>query len=70
MREFLGRWMPIDASAHGAGLDQMNALVHWLMALLFVGWSIYFIYVLFRYRAGRTPQASYEGSTSKWSTYV
>jgi cytochrome c oxidase subunit 2 len=70
MTEFLAQWMPIDASAHGAELDQMNALVHWLMALLFVGWGIYFIYVLFRYRAGRNPKASYQGATSKFSTYV
>jgi len=70
MREFLGRWMPIDASAHGAGLDQMNALVHWLMALLFVGWSIYFIYVLFRFRAGAHPEASYEGAESHFSSYI
>ena len=40
MKDFLARWMPIDASTHGAQLDSMNALVHWLMALLFVGWGL------------------------------
>ncbi len=70
MKEFLDRWMPIDASAHGPALDQMNALVHWLMALLFVGWGIYFIWVLFRYRAGRNPKASYEGAKKGVSTWV
>lgn len=70
MKDFLGRWMPLDASAHGESLDQMNALVHWLMALLFVGWGIYFIWVLFRYRAGRNANASYEGAKSHLSTYV
>ena len=34
----------------------MNALVHWLMAVLFVGWGLYFIFVLFRFRAGSNPQ--------------
>lgn len=70
MKDFLGRWMPIDASAHGPALDEMNALVHWLMALLFIGWGIYFIWVLFRYRARRNPQASYEGVKSHVSTWV
>ncbi len=70
MQEFLARWMPIDASAHGPELDHMNALVHWLMAALFVGWALYFIYVLFRFRAGRNPKASYEGTKSHFSTWV
>ncbi len=70
MTEFLQRWMPIDGSAHGAELDYMNGLVHWLMAVLFVGWAIYFVYVLFRFRAGRNPKASYHGAKSHVSSYV
>ena len=70
MKNFLARFMPIDASTHGAELDSMNALVHWLMAALFIGWGIYFIYVLFRFRAGRNPKASYEGSKSHVSTWL
>ncbi len=70
MKDFLARWMPIDASSHGQELDQMNALVHWLMLLLFVGWGIYFVWVLFRYRAGRNPKASYEGATSSATTWI
>lgn len=70
MQNFLNRWMPIDASAHGHEVDQLISLTHWLMAVLFVGWGIYFIYVLFRFRAGKNPKASYEGSTSHFSTYI
>lgn len=70
MKDFLARWMPIDASTHGAQLDSMNALVHWLMAVLFVGWGLYFIYVLFRFRSGRNPEASYEGTKSHYSTWI
>ena len=70
MKDFLARWMPIDASAHGAQLDSMNALVHWLMALLFVGWGIYFIVVLFKFRSGKNPEASYEGTKSHVSTWL
>ena len=70
MESFLAKYMPIDISAHGAELDRMNALVHWLMAILFVGWGLYFVYVLFRFRAGRNPEAIYEGTKSHFNTYV
>jgi len=70
MQAFLARWMPIDASAHGAQLDALSAWVHWLMAALFVGWTIYFLYVLFRFRAGANPEASYEGAESHFSSYI
>ena len=70
MKEFLFRWMPVDASAHGQEVDQLIVLVHWLMAILFVGWGLYFIYVLFRFSSRRNPRASYGGATSHLSTYV
>lgn len=70
MTEFLGRWMPVNAAEHGPALDQMSALVHWLMAVLFVGWGLYFIFVLFRFRAGRNDKASYAGSKSHVSTWL
>ena len=70
MTEFLARWMPVDASAHGARLDFWNGMIHWLMAILFVGWGIYFVVVLLRFRAGRNPKASHEGAKSHISTYA
>ena len=70
MTEFLQRWMPVDGSAHGAQLDYLTGLLHWLMAVLFVGWGLYFIYVLFRFRAGANPKANYHGVKSHFSSYV
>ena len=70
MLKFLNQWLPENRSAHGLEIDQLLALLHWLMAVLFVGWSLYFIYVLFRFRAGRNPQASYSGSKNHFSTYI
>jgi cytochrome c oxidase subunit 2 len=70
MQEFLAKMMPTNASAHGPGLDAMNALVHWLMAILFVGWALYFLLVLFKFSAKRNPQASYEGTKSHFSMYI
>ena len=64
--------LPPVASEHGARLDQMNALVHWLMLLLLVGWSLYFIFVLVRFRRSAHPKADYagaKGKTAKWTEY-
>ena len=69
MREFLARMMPIDASAHGEQLDRLNAMVHWLMLILFIFWGAYFLYVLWRFNAKRNPRASYAGMQSHWSTW-
>lgn len=70
MTEFLSRWMPPNAAEHGPALDELNALVHWLMLVLFVGWGIYFAYVLWRFRARKQPQAVYHGTHKHYSTWV
>jgi cytochrome c oxidase subunit II len=65
MLNYLG--LPVQASAHAAEIDQMISLVHWLMAVLFVGWGLFFVYVLFRFRRGANPKASYTGAKGKMS---
>ena len=65
MHEFLK--MPIQASSHAAEIDQMTVLVHWLMLIMFVGWGLFFIFVLFRFRKGANPVASYTGAKGKIS---
>jgi len=65
MFELLG--MPVQASAHAADIDQMTVLVHWLMFVLFIGWGLFFIYVIFRYRKGTNPRADYHGAKGKIS---
>lgn len=61
---------PLIVSQHGAGLDALTWYIHALMAVLFVGWALYFIYVLFRFRRSRHPQADHIGVQSHFSTYV
>ena len=70
MREFLAQWMPPDYSAHGGALDQLQANVHWLMLILFIGWGLLFAYMLVRFRASRSPKAVYHGTHSHVSTYA
>ncbi|MEM7051976.1 MAG: hypothetical protein AAF604_20075 [Acidobacteriota bacterium] len=53
--------LPEVASAHGADLDRVTYLIHGLMALLFVGWGVFLIYVLVRFRSSRQPKANPRG---------
>ncbi len=66
MQTFLAMF-PIQASTHAAEVDQMTVLVHWLMLVLFVGWGFFFIFVLFRFRKGANPKASYTGAHGKFA---
>ena len=68
MRELLG--LPVAASAHAGQVDQVMVLVHGLMAVLFVGWSAFFMYVLLRFRRSAHPNASHQGLRGRWSTWI
>ena len=70
MTEFLQGYMPLLASKMGHLGDNLNGIVHWLMLILFVGWGIFFIYCLFRFRSSKNPKASYNGITNHYSSYV
>jgi cytochrome c oxidase subunit 2 len=65
MLNFLG--LPVQASTHAGEIDHMISLVHWLMFILFIGWGIFFVYVLFRFRKSANPRASYTGAKGKLS---
>jgi cytochrome c oxidase subunit 2 len=62
--------MPINASAQGAGVDELIIYVHVLMGILFVGWIGYFFYVILRFHKSRNPKADYVGVKSHASTYI
>ncbi|HEY3159985.1 MAG TPA: hypothetical protein VGJ78_13565 [Vicinamibacterales bacterium] len=65
MLRFLG--LPVEASAHATSIDQIIVIVHWLMLVMFAGWSVFLVYVLVRFRRGANPKASYEGATGRWA---
>ena len=68
MLELLG--LPPQASAHAAQIDNMIVILHWLMLVLFIGWGIFFVYTLIRFRASAHPKADYEGVKSHTSSYL
>lgn len=68
MGELLG--LPVQASAHAGEIDQIIILLHYLMFILFIGWGIFFVWVLIRFRASANPKANYHGVTSHTSSYL
>jgi len=62
--------MPDNASEHGYTIDHMLEFCHWFMLILAVGWSIFFVYTLLRFRKGKSPKADYYGVRTKASTHI
>lgn len=62
------RFMPVPASAHAGDLDLIMTLVHVLVAVLFVGWSVFLVWTLVRFRRSRQPRARVEGLRSSMPT--
>jgi cytochrome c oxidase subunit 2 len=62
--------MPLNASSHGARVDSMMLLIHVIMLVLFVGWGLFFVYCLVRFRKKANPKADYLGVTNHRSTWI
>jgi cytochrome c oxidase subunit 2 len=61
---------PRAAAAHAADIDRMTAIMHWVMAILFVGWGAFLAYTLVRFHKSRSPKADYHGVRSHISSYA
>jgi cytochrome c oxidase subunit 2 len=57
-------------SAHGGDVDHLIIVVHWFMLALFVGWTTFFFYCLFKFWRKRNPKASYHGVQSHLSSHM
>lgn len=66
----LARYLPIDISAHGHQVDRLINIVHVFMVVLFVGWGIYLIYCLLRFREREGHQADISPRQFKVPTYI
>ncbi|GMW00833.1 MAG: hypothetical protein AMXMBFR84_19700 [Candidatus Hydrogenedentota bacterium] len=62
--------LPMLASKEGAEVDRLMLLVHLFMAVLFVGWLLYGVFILWRFRRSRNPKADPSGSRSRASYYI
>lgn len=59
-----------NSSEHGKEIDHMLNFCHWFMLILFVGWTTYFLFCMWRFRAGRNPKADHHGVRSHLSTHL
>ena len=66
--QYLG--LPINSASHGHMIDNMIGWVHWLMFILFVGWGIYLIVAITKFRKSSNPTADYNGMKSHFSQYI
>ncbi len=64
-----GLWSPPMVSVHGDGIDSLISTVHWFMLVLFIPWSIFFVYCLVRFRQRAGHKASYAMPKAKISKY-
>ena len=59
-----------NASEHGVTIDHALEFCHWFMLVLFIGWTAYFMYTIFRFHHSRHPKANYHGVKSKVSAHL
>src|SRR5438309_7722128 len=62
--------LPMDVSVHGAAIDQLISVMHWFMAILFVGWGGFFIWCLVKFRARPGHVATYAPIKAVFTKYV
>ena len=62
--------IPENFSLHGQQVDHMLDVVHWFMIALFIGWTIFFFYCIFRFWHRNQPKASYHGVKSHLSSHL
>lgn len=70
MENIYGWGFPPNLSTYGAEIDHLTVVVHWFMAVLFVGWGIFFVYCLIRFRSRPGHPASYGSTRSKFPKMV
>lgn len=70
MDKLYGFGLPADISAHGGSIDRLIWTIHIFMALLFIGWLIFLVYTLIRFRARPGHKAEYKIHHFKAPTYL
>ena len=68
--KYYGWGLPFDASAHGAEIDRLIYIIHAFMAVLFVGWIIFVVVALLRFRQRAGHRATYKLNHFKAPTYI
>lgn len=66
------KWLgiPENYSDHGGNVDHLIDIVHWFMFALFIGWTLFFLFCLWKFRASKNAKASYHGVTSHVTSHL
>jgi cytochrome c oxidase subunit II len=59
-----------NASEHGGLVDHMLGFVHWFMLALFIGWSVFLVIAIYRFRQRNNKKADYHGVRGHASTHI
>jgi len=70
MNKYYGWGLPADLSTHGFQIDRLIYIIHALMALLLVGWLIFLVIAIFRFRSRPGHRATYQANHFKAPTYI
>ena len=62
--------LPVDASTHGAAIDNMLFILHIFMLMLFIGWSIFFVTALYKFRKTKHPKADADKAHGRVSNFI
>jgi cytochrome c oxidase subunit 2 len=65
-----GNWLPPMLSEHGDKIDRIIDILHVFMVLLFVGWGLFFVYCLAKFRQRTGHRADYNLIKAKASKYA
>ena len=61
---------PPPITEHGKNVDRVIVFVHAMMAVLFVGWTLYFLGCIYKFRESAHPEANNVGPSKLWTTVV
>ncbi|MSR76616.1 MAG: hypothetical protein EXS63_00085 [Candidatus Omnitrophica bacterium] len=70
MNHYYGWGLPVNISTHGAAIDHLIYVIHIFMAVLFIGWFIFLIYALIKFRSRDGHKAIYDINHFKVPTYL
>ena len=62
--------LPVGISSVSGRIDEIIVIVHYLMLVLFVGWGIFFIVSLIKFRESKNKKANYKGVESHYSSVL
>ena len=62
--------LPPNMAEHGYAIDNMLAILHIFMLILGIGWTIFFIIALVRFRKSKHPKADADKAHSRVSNFI